>query len=1096
MAERAAADGNSAVAMTDHGNCAGHPEFQRECDKIGVKPVFGMEAYFIDGDRTERPAAGDKEAQSRLRANRHLVLLAQDDQGLHDLWALSTEASRSGFYHKPRADWDLLEQYGGHLVATSACLGGILSRDLMEGRDDDALRKLNRLKSIFGDRFYLELQGNLLPEQARLNRMLTVAGGMLSIPLVAAADSHYTSHDKAGLHKLWMSCATSRANDDYWHYTGMQAEPEVRQALSYLSPETVEEAVRNAALIAEQCNARISGHADPPVFTPGGTAADDARQLMALCGENWESVPMRGGTPRDYLDRFEREWRLVASKGLAGCYLIVHDIFRWCRSQGILIGPGRGSAAGSLMSYILGITAMDPLPYRLLFERFLTEGRTALPDFDMDFPSSKRQVIQDYVIARYGEKRVVRVGTAMRYRSKGILNKLFSVLADDLPPDSHADSRLIAGIIDEAEAHTAGLGLSWDDLAEQAAGYLAPFAEKYPRVFQAAAQLAGRLNSYGTHPAGLVISTSADLIDQIPMRAGGSGQMISQWDFRDLEAQGALKLDFLTLRTLDSVQETIDLVGQRWGVRLDPFRWDAEYGDPEVWREIGTGNTLGMFQVETRLGQVTSRRMKPRSVADLADMVALVRPGPANSGMAARYFRRRAGKEDAEFPHPLLAESLAQTQGVMLYQEDILAACRILAGYDTAEADEVRKILGKKKMDLIEAAGGKFVSRCREREISDMDSIPALWEQMSEFGRYAFNRSHATSYAILSFWTAWLKAHYPVETFAGILSTLSEKDKDRIGPLVTDARRLGVRVLPPDVNACASGFQPEGLGVRYGLDAIKGVGPAAVASISRGQPYASYEDFVTRSGADSGVLWLLAQGGALDAMVPSRRGLVTMLEADRAGESTRCVHKDERADGPGGLPCTFDWGSEPVPVRAGKNGRELPQRPKPLPRKCTRACRNYTPPSLPAMSSVPEYSPGRIWQIENEIFGCWLSDGLFARLDEMSPGFRRQARDIALRLPYLRPGTYPLAAVMDGIHEARTKRGGTMHWLRLATEVSYVDLAVFRPRGGDEPDFLPVLRRIPDGTLVMAEVIKGRYWSGSEWRDSWQLAAIEHIGSS
>lgn len=1075
IAFRAAADGNPAAVLTDHGICAGHPEHQRACDRHGVKPVFGMEGYFI-ADRLRRPAAGDKEAQKQLRAYRHLILIARGQQGLRDLWAMSTEAYASGFYHRPRIDWPLLEQYGSDLIVTTACLGGIISKPLLSGDYQGAAGVLDRLRAIFPGRLYLEIQPIALPLQAQLNKLLVEIAGYTGLPLVAAADSHYPSEDMAQLHKTWLACQTSPANDDYWTFDHMLTEAGVRSALGYLGSHAVDEAVRNTVLITEQCDARIGASISPPVF--GAAAEEDARSLYARCqqelGSRIRSGILRGGTLRDYRDRLDGEYRLVRDKQLSGCYLMVDDICRWVRSRGILIGPGRGSAAGSLMSYLLGITITDPLETGLMFGRFLTPGRTALPDFDLDFPSSQRAPIQNYVIGKYGPEHVVRVGTHMYFRNKSILDKLFGLHSRDLPADYFTEAREISAIIDEAESHTAGLGLPWPELMDQCADPLAPYIERYQVIFRTAGQLVGRLKAYGQHPAGLVISTGAPLEGMLPMRTPkpNDPSLVSQWDFRDMEAQGLLKLDFLTLRTLDSIQEAITLIERRTGTRPDPSSWRDEYRDPQVWDEISSGFTAGMFQVETSLGQRSCRRMEPRSLAELADLITLVRPGPRNSGMAESYLRRRAGREEVVYPHDLLRETLEQRFGVMLYQEDILRTCTLLAGYDGAEADEVRKVLGKKLTDKIEAAGRKFTSRCEANGI-ERDAAEALWSSMAEFGRYAFNLAHAYSYAMLAYWTAWLKSHYPAETLAAICSTLD--DKERIPRYVTEARRLGLTVLPPDINRHSTGFAVEGISLRYGLDAISGVGPQALAAIERGRPYASYQG-VERAQLNAGLLYALASAGALDSLVPSRRSLVERLDAERAGDTVRCVHKDERAQGPNGLPCLFDWAAEP-PLRrvSDRTGREL----KPLvrlpPKKCTRACRHYTQPEAIAMSAAVRYDPAELWRAEHGIFGTWLTPVLFEQLDEVTPGARQLLREISGAWHVLPPGSYLLPGVIAGRREALTRTGSKMIWLTLASESSYIDIAVFSPREDGDPDLVRALNVLPEGTLVLATAEKSRY---------------------
>jgi DNA polymerase III subunit alpha len=1073
-ASRAASAGQGALAITDHGMCSGHPAHQRACDAEGIKPVFGIETYFVP-DRLERPETGDKTAQQRLRENRHLVLLATDDQGLRDLWALSSEAHATGHYHRPRCDWELLERYGSHLIATTSCLGGVISQQLLEGDMGAALRRTMRFKRIFGDRFYLEIQGNALAEQRRLNLMLGEIAVSAGIPLVAASDAHYPSPAEKQLHRLWMSCQTSPANDAFWNYTHMQTGDEMEAALGYMDPKLIDEAIRNTTLIAEQCNARVGGHAEPPVF--GASHEQDAARLLDLSLAAWGKIRRPG---QDYRDRLEREWVMVADKDLAGCYLIVHDVVTWARARGILVGPGRGSAAGSLMSYLLGITSMDPLETGLLFERFLTRGRTALPDFDMDFPSSARTMIQDYVIRKYGAERVVRVGTHMRYRAKGILNKLFSVMR----PDSE-DGPRISSIIDQAEAHTAGLGLEWPELMDEVGDELEPYAQRWPSVFEAAGQLAGRLNSYGKHPAGLVISTSQELAQFLPMRTDDKGARISQWDFRDLEANGVLKLDFLTLRTLDSIQEAINLVRDRTGVVLDPPAWYAEHRDPQAWEDIATGHTRGMFQIETSLGQAMCRSLRPATLSELADVVALVRPGPSNSGMTAAYLRRRAGREDITAPHPKLETHLSRSLGLMVYQEDILVAVRVLAGYDEAEADKVRSLLGKKKVELIEAAGQEFV-RCAVARGEDREAAESLWGKMAEFGRYGFNRAHAYSYATLSYWTAWLKAHYPVETITAILSTLD--DKSRMAAFATEARRIGITILPPDVRVSGSGFTAEGIAIRYGLGSVKGLGRVAIGGIISAQPYATLDDFLQRSQADAGVVWALAQAGALDPFVPTRRSLVERLRADRTGDATRCVYKDTEQPLP--LQCSYNWDAELQPVALMGKRKLLKVTVKPPPKRCTRACRQYTPPSL-SFGLLPEYPHAELWRLEDDIYGTWMTPAAFEELDRLRPGMRSDSREMARLLPAAPFGAYPLPAVVAGMRSAITRKGSVMWWLRLATEVSQVDVAVFSPRREDEPDLPSAVRFTRRGSLVLATIIKDAYRTPSgQVRISWRLEDI------
>jgi DNA-directed DNA polymerase III PolC len=1373
IAARAAADGHAHTAITDHGNCAGHPDFQRACDEYGISPVFGMEGYFI-ADRTEQPGPGDKEAQKRRRSYAHLILLARDNAGLRNLYSLSSEAYTSGFYAKPCLDWELLEKYGAGLTATTACLGGIISKPLLAGDWDTAAATLRRMRGIFGENFYLEVQPNLIPEQQRLNMLLKEVSASSGIPLAAASDAHYPSPAEESLHRTWMACQTGTGNDDYWqmcvvpetkvltadlrwipasaikrgdslvgfdeipgnkdetsvrknnsrfyrsstvenieeitrpcyelefsdgtvvqcsadhqwlcrgsevarwvtterlilrstqashvikplstweengsrdggyisaafdgegslsqraassstqkvlnytrvsfgqrdnlmlakvesilkesgfdfgksvscrgnlddvyslylcrrpevlrflgtfrpvrllesfspdklgrmnhesvrlirkdfigdrkviamqtssrtyfaeglasHNCHMHDEAVVRDRLSRaLGPDAARQACDNTVRIAEQCTARIGGEIVPPVFS--SSYEEDSRALYQRASDALADRHSAGlladGSLDDYARRLGEEFCLVRDKRLSGCYLMVEDITTWARGEGILVGPGRGSAAGSLMSWLLGITVSDPIDAGLMFSRFLTPGRVSLPDFDLDFPSSQRGKIQDRVISKYGADSVVRVGTHMRYRAKSVLDKLAGVAVSrgELPAEARTDMKAVSALIEEAESHTAGLGLPWDDLMSQLSDGLEPYVQKYPEIFSTAAVLVGRVRGYGKHPAGLVISTGQPLEGTLPMRIASAQDrtVVSQWDFRDMEAQGLLKLDFLTLRTLDSIQEAVRLIGQRTGHRPDPSRWTAEYRDPQVWEEIGTGRTLGMFQVETSLGARFCGDMKPRSIAELAHLVALVRPGPRNSGMDQAYLRRRAGKEEVQYPHPALEDRLRGQQGIMIFQEDILYACTELAGYDGAEADGVRKILGKKLTAKIAAAGEEFARRCEENGRISRKEAEDLWETMATFGKYGFNASHAFSYSVLAFWTGWLKSHYPAETLAAICTTLSEKEKDRIGLYVNEARRLGIDVRPPDVNHHARGFAVEWPrdgeeprpSVRYGLDAITGVGDSALKALAAGAPFASWD--AVRGTVNSGVLRALVTGGALDALVPSRRALAEHLDADRAGDLVRCVHKDETVSGPNGLPCTYEWDKEPVIERLSeRTGRRLQPLIKPPPARCTRSCRRYQPPDLSGLDGSLSYAPDVLWRLETGLFGTWLSPDAFTALDARLPGASRLGAELTDMWDDLPAGIYQVPAVFQGLRETVTKAGNTMGWLTLASVTGIIDISCFRPRDPGEPDLLAVAGRIRPGTPVAVLAERSRYRTSSGWRTSGRLRDIRSISA-
>lgn len=1045
LAIKAAAEGCSALAITDHGTCAGHPALQRACDDVGITPIPGMEAYFID-DRLARPAPGDAEAVRLLRDYNHLILLATDDRGLKNLWSLSTEGFRDGFYHKPRIDWDSLARHSEGLVATSACLGGVISQLLLNGQEDQARARLSRFLDIFGENFYVEIQPSTQEDQHRLNPLLIELAHDLRIPIIAASDGHYVNDGDKPVHKIWMDCQTSKDNEAYWHFDHSLSESEMRQRLSYLDPSDVDEAIENTAKIAERCSARIESKIVMPIFYRKGGYDRDALKLREMCLENWGRIKSTLHSDEVYRERFEREYRMLVDKKYCGYFLMVADYVGWAKDNGILVGPGRGSGAGSLIAFLMRITEVDPVHYDILFERFITEGRKTLPDFDVDFPASKRPEIQGYIREKYGDDHVLRVGTHLRYKSKGIIGKLFSTLAADLPPEAPVDAKKVSAIITEAEAGTAGLGLSWEELWAQEGEQLEPYRQKYPVIFALAERLVNRLNSYGQHPAGMVISTEGSLLDQLPLRRGdGDGLMISQFEFDDLDTMGLIKFDILTIRTLDTLQMTVDGARDHFGIDVNVYDFDLEYADPMVWEEIGEGHTLGMFQIETTSGTKLMRRMKPRSVEDLADAGALVRPGPMRSGLTESYLRRRAGEENVSFPDPRMEQFLAPTQGVMIYQEQVMQACMELAGYDSTEADGVRKILGKKKVDQVTDAGYKFVDGCVAGGM-EKNSAQILWDQMAEFARYGFGKAHSVSYAMITFWTAWWKVHYVVPTMVALLSTV---DDDRVPDFVREARRVGVEVLPPDVNVSGKGFRPDGIAIRYGLAKIKGIGAKAVADIMIGQPYSSFEEYLANKGkaANSGVTLLLAKIGAFDAIEPNRRALVRRLEAEKDGSSSQCVFKCSAAEpgfvplegirGLNGMVCTFDWATEPRPVN--KRTNKL-LKAKPLPKQCSKGCRQYKAPEPTAVESVRPYTDREVRTIEQEMLGIQLSSTAFDMLEDKDRALLRQSANL---IDKGMPGVHLAAGVINRMRKHRDRSDRDMAFFNLGTEVVDIDVACF-----------------------------------------------------
>lgn len=1066
------AQGGTYVGCADHGNVAVHPDLQKACDLAGVTPVFGMEAYLVD-DRHRRKEDFPEEPPKKtdyvtikdfteatqgyksrrevfikeLRDYWHLCLFATDQTGLHNLWAMSTQAFRDGLYGKnARLDWDTLRTYSEGVIATTACLRGPLWHGgLEDGRDQEARTRLATLMDIFPDRLYVEIHANQLPVQRECNTALVKIAREHSLPLVVAVDAHYARPEQKHAHQVWLGVQLNREmGDDSGLFEGAQDyhladESEVRQSLSYLGADVVDEAIRNTAVIAVQSTARIDGKPTPPVFSKGGPEEDRVR-LLELCMSNWSRTEGKRFGQDVYVQRFEREFDLISRKGFCGYFLMTADMTNHARANGVLVGPGRGSGGGSLVAYLSSITDIDSVDAELPFERFMTEGRTALPDFDIDYPASRKQFMQQYVRDKYGDDSVTVVGSIMRLKNKGVIDKISKALGDPLTEEDH---KALRDLVDDAEADTAGLGMSWEDLASSRAEELAPYRARYPELFEMCDQLVGRVNTFGQHAAGMVISASGSLNGLLPMRrAKEDGHMVAQFDKDVLEELGFVKFDLLTIRNLDTIQDTIDLIRQRRGITIDPYTWREQYADPQIWSEVSDAHTLGLFQIETNLGTAYAARLKPQSLHDLADLVTIVRPGPRNSGLTETYLKRRDGREEVTFPDPRLEQVLARTYGTLLYQEDIMATVMTLAGYDSTEADDVRKILGKKKVDKVAAAGKEFIERAVAMGM-DRNAANNLWSQMAEFAKYSFNRSHAFAYAVLCGWCAWLKFHYPVEFLLAAMNTV---DTDKLPTFITEARRMGYQVLPPEINASGAGFTAEGLVLRYGLR-IKGVGEETAKAIMGGQPYASFEDFMTRmvepkgSSVNRGVVAALAHIGAFDSLVPNRRGLETSLLADKTGESARCIFVTDivPVGAPNNLRCSFDWASEPPPVNP-RTGKKL--KPKPPPKRCTKACRQYVapPPLDPAV--VEPYTDADIRAIELENLGVYLSSTPFDALpDDLREEVTKNA-EMAL-LPSGPQGSYLLVGSLVKKRPYTDSSSRSMGFLAFETERGVIDVTCF-----------------------------------------------------
>jgi DNA polymerase-3 subunit alpha len=1034
--------GQEHMAVADHGTCAGHYHLMKQAKAHNLHAIYGIEGYFV----------GNRAIKVDQHDYMHLVVVAQTNQGLSNLWALSTDANRpDAFYGKPRMDWELLERHKEGLICTTGCIRGPLGRPLEDGDSDQALRNLGRLLNIFGDKLYIELVACNTPAQVMVNEALVELAYAHSVPLLATVDSHYPVATDYEAHQTWVKAQTYTTGDDReqkifndgmpYH---LASGPEVAARLCYLSNSAVTEALDNSIELAESCTAEFPVKQEMPMFNPKEGREYAVHRCFDLMIANWARKVRGKPLPEVvYEDRLETEMKMLMDKNFIDNFMITSDYVRKAKELGILVGPGRGSSAGSLVAYLTDITEVDPLVYDLPFSRFMTPGRIEPPDFDVDFPTSARPWAQHYVAERWGHDHVARVGTHGHLKNKQVVRDVARVLNGEEDVTHHVDYQdlnAIVAVIDAEESGSAGLGYPWETVMKANEEVLGPFIAKYPKLFSLCEKLVGRLKSYGRHAAGLVISTAEPLSGRLPMRVGDEDQMVSEFDYETSEAMGLLKFDFLTLRTLDTLDVATKAIEAHYGHKINFYDWDKEYEDPLVWDEVSAGNTLGVFQAETRPMTRLIRQIKPHNILEMSDIQSLVRPGPSRSGITRTYISRKDGMEPVSYADSRLEHILAKTYGLIIYQEQLMSTCIALAGYDDLEADYVRKILGKKKRDAVAEAGVKFVKAAVERGMTEI-AATSLWDQMGEFAKYVFNKSHSVSYSVLTYWTAWCKVHYGVEFLTALLSTV---DKDKIPEFAAEARRNGYRVLPPDINESTETFVTSGTSIRYGLGNIKGVGEKAVASILAQRPYTSFEDFrekmasVPRNPCNAGPIKVLAAVGAFDGLVVSRRALEAQLAQESSGTDAICVDHVAELNSYG-LPCVFDWDNEPVELT--KTGKP---KARTIPKKCWKACRNYRPRGLD-LPDIP-YTPDEIMQRELDYLGVWLTYTPFDRISEDI----RQELYVAEEIETGLPGYYNTAGLITRVSKTKVKATGeAMGIVTFTAFTSNIEVAVF-PRAWAE----------------------------------------------
>ena len=882
-----------AIAMTDHGNVFGAFDFYKQATKAGVKPIIGIEAYVAPESRFDKKrvqwADGGEDDVSGGGAYTHMTILAENNQGLANLYRLSSLASLEGYYYKPRMDRELISRYADGLIATTGCPGGEIQTRLRMGNYTEALRAASDYRDIFGaNNFFLEVMDHQIDIESRVKADLLKLGKELKLPLLATNDLHYTRYEDAAAHAALL-CVQSGStladpkrfkfdNDEFYLKTPAQ----MRELFK-----DIPESCDNTLLIAERCNVKLRENENllPAFEVPEGESEDtwlrkeSVRGLLEKLGDK---------ATEEYRTRLQYELDVMAKMGFPGYFLVVADLVGHAKKVGIRVGPGRGSAAGSLVAYALGITGLDPIEHGLLFERFLNPERISMPDIDLDFDERRRSEMIRYATEKYGEDRVAQIITYGTIKSKQSLKDATRVLGfpyaigekltKALPPSVMGKDITLSGVFDSTDSR------------HGEAGEFRQLYETDPdskRVVDLAKGLEGLKRQWGVHAAGVILSREP-LLDVIPIhRREADGAIITQFDMGACESTGLLKMDFLGLRNLSVLDDA--LLNIKANQNIDVILEVLPLSDQKTFELLSRGDTLGVFQLDGGPMRALLRSMAPDSFADISAVIALYRPGPMGENAHNNYADRKNGRKPVEPIHPELSEPLQEilgdTYGLIVYQEQVMAIAQKVAGFTLGRADLLRKAMGKKNKEILDKEYIPFEAGMKENGFS-VGAIKRLWEVLIPFSDYAFNRAHSAGYGVVSFWTAYLKANYPTEYMAALLTSVRD-DKDKSALYLSECRRMGIKVLPPDVNESDAEYTPRGKDIRFGLAAIRNVGEGVVASIKAAREskgaFTSFGDFLAKVDANvcnKKTIESLVKAGAFDSLQHPRKGLMAIhLEA-------------------------------------------------------------------------------------------------------------------------------------------------------------------------------------------------------------------------
>ena len=1003
-----------AVAMTDHGNIFGAVEFYELGLKYGVKPIIGCEVYVAPASRTDRTPPKRGSAEETIA--HHLVLLVKNIKGYKNLCKLLTTAYIEGFYYKPRIDKELLREHNEGLIALSACLHGEVSQNLNLGRAERAEAAAREYKEIFtNNRFFFEIQDNDLEEQKKVNKALVQLGKKLGIQPVATNDCHYLKRDDARYHDILLCIQTGKTFNDpnRMRFTG--------QSYYFKTPEEMEaaftelpEAISNTIEIAERCNLELNlGEYHLPEFPlPKGETLETRLEKKSREGveERLRHMKERGVDPESrkwkYYERLEKELKVIERMGFPGYFLIVADFIEHAKELGIPVGPGRGSAAGSLVAYALGITTLDPIRYNLLFERFLNPDRISLPDIDIDFCFEGRDDVIKYVADKYGPENVTQIITFGVMKARAVIRDVGRVL--DMP---YGEVDKIAKLIPNRLDITVGDALKEEPQLKK----LTEDDGRVAELIDAARALEGLPRHASTHAAGVVISNKP-LVEYLPLYKGPKDEITTQFPMAAVEKIGLVKFDFLGIKTITVIDRAVKEVRRNRGVEL--VIEDARLDDRATYELISNGNTNGVFQLESSGMKELLRKLQPENFEHLIAAVALYRPGPLQSGMVDDFIKGRHGKANIRFEVPELKAILENTYGVMVYQEQVMEIARVLAGFTPGEADVLRKAMGKKVPEVMLDQRARFLQGAKEKKVPPKKA-EKIFDLMEHFAGYGFNKSHSAAYALIAFQTAYLKAHFPVEFMAALLSS-NMGDSDKVMRYIGECRETGLLVKPPDVNESSMDFAVSGDSIRFGLAAVKNVGAAAIEAMIKareeGEPYESLQDLLVRVDSrkvNKKVLESLIKSGAFDFTGRSRARLMASLEPEM--ELAQGAQRD-RAIGQGSI---FDV----LPNDSGKEGNG-----------------NGNAPGV-TVGPYTEWTEKEVLAFEKETLGFYISSH---PLQSHAEELKLYATDTTETLKDAKTSKeVALAGIVAHVRETVTKKGSRMCFLRLEDLKGSVEVVVF-----------------------------------------------------